>query len=111
MAKELHQQGFSVCVPDIAGYCFGTPAQPWTAWVEQAQSQVWELRKHYDTVSVVGVSMGATLAMALEWPLDEAWHINVQWRRRWLDRAITQSPLVFAQRQDSGFLALTRSFK
>ncbi len=51
------------------------------------------------------------LAMALEWPLDEAWHINVQWRRRWLDRAITQSPLVFAQRQDSGFLALTRSFK
>ena len=51
------------------------------------------------------------LAMALEWPVDEAWRINLQWRRRWLDRAITHSPLVFAQQQDSGFLALTRSFK
>jgi len=51
------------------------------------------------------------LAMAFEWPVDEAWHVNVQWRRRWLDRAITQSPVVFTQRQDSGFLDLTRSFK
>jgi len=65
MAKELHQQGFSVCVPDIDGYCFGTPAQPWTAWVEQVQHHVWELRKHHASVSVVGVSMGATLAMVL----------------------------------------------
>jgi outer membrane protein len=51
------------------------------------------------------------LAMAFEWPLDDAWHINVQLRRRWLDTAISQSPLVFTHVQDSGFMALTRSFK
>ncbi len=51
------------------------------------------------------------LALAFEWPLDDVWHINVQLRRRWLDAAITQSPLVSARLQDSGFFALTRSFK
>jgi outer membrane protein len=51
------------------------------------------------------------LAMAFEWPLDEAWHLNVQLRRRWLDAAITESPLVSTKLQDSGFVALTRSFK
>jgi outer membrane protein len=51
------------------------------------------------------------LAMAFEWPLDETWHLNLQLRRRWLDSAITQSPLVSTKQQDSGFLALTRSFK
>ena len=65
MAKELHQQGLSVYVPDIQGYCFGSPAQPWGAWVAQCQKHVWELRQRYSSVSVVGVSMGATLAMAL----------------------------------------------
>ena len=65
MAKDLHQQGFSVFAPDISGYCFGTSGEPWTAWVTQVQSHLWELRKHYSSVSVVGVSMGATLAMVL----------------------------------------------
>jgi carboxylesterase len=65
MAKDLHQQGFTVVVPDITGYCFGTPGQAWEAWVSQAQNHLWELRKQYTTVSVVGVSMGATLAMVL----------------------------------------------
>lgn len=41
-----------------------------------------------------------------------AWnYLNVQLRRRWLDAAITQSPLVSTKLQGSGFLALTRSFK
>ncbi|PUE26349.1 hypothetical protein B9Z39_11495 [Limnohabitans sp. JirII-29] len=51
------------------------------------------------------------LAMAFELPLSEAWHLNLQLRRRWLDSAITQSPLVSTKLQDSGFFALTRSFK
>jgi MipA family protein len=51
------------------------------------------------------------LGMAFEWPLDDAWHITLQLRRRWLDSAITQSPLVSTHVQDSGFLALTRTFK
>lgn len=65
MAKDLHQHGFSVFAPDITGYCFGTPGEPWDAWLAQAQNHLWQLRKHHRTVSVVGVSMGATLAMVL----------------------------------------------
>ena len=65
MAKELHQQGLSVYAPDIQGYCFGTPAEPWSDWVAQTQQHLWDLRQYYQSVSVVGVSMGATLAMAL----------------------------------------------
>jgi len=65
MAKELHQQGLTVYAPNINGYCFGTPGEPWSAWVTQSQQHVWDLREHYQSVSVVGVSMGATLAMAL----------------------------------------------
>jgi carboxylesterase len=65
MAKELHQQGLSVYAPDIHGYCFGTPGEPWNDWVAQTQQHLWDLRQYYQSVSVVGVSMGATLAMAL----------------------------------------------
>jgi len=65
LAKDLHAQGFSVRAPDIQGYCFGTPQQHWPSWVAQAQAHLWEMRKQYETVSVVGVSMGATMGMWL----------------------------------------------
>jgi carboxylesterase len=65
MAKELNQHGLSVYAPNIKGYCFGTPAEPWNDWIAQTQQHLWNLREHYQSVSVVGVSMGATLAMAL----------------------------------------------
>jgi len=65
LAKDFHEQGFSVRAPDIQGYCFGTPQESWQSWIDQAQAHFWEMRKQYETVSVVGVSMGATIGMML----------------------------------------------
>jgi len=65
LAKHLNEQGFSVNAPDLQGYCFGTPVAPWQSWVEQTQEHLWEMKKKYETVSVVGVSMGATLGLML----------------------------------------------
>ena len=58
-----------------------------------------------------GSSTTPVLAMAFELPVTETWHINLQLRRRWLDSAITRSPLVSTHVQDSGFMALTRAFQ
>jgi carboxylesterase len=65
LAKDLHVQGFTVHAPDIAGYCYGSPPQAWTAWVTHAQEHLWAMQKTCETVSVVGLSMGATLALVL----------------------------------------------
>ena len=47
----------------------------------------------------------ATLHMTL--PLSGPWSMQLQMRHRWLDRAITDSPLVQGKAQSSGLLALT----
>lgn len=57
-----------------------------------------------------GASTVPVLGLALQLPLDHDWSLNLQWRRRWLDAAITDSPLVDMRRQDSGFVALTYTF-
>mgnify|MGYP002133763937 CR=1 FL=1 len=63
LAKDLHASGFSVVVPCIQGYTYATPPQNWSTWVDQVLANVWDLEKQYATVSVVGLSMGAVLAM------------------------------------------------
>jgi carboxylesterase len=65
LSRYLHQRGFSVLVPYIDHYSFGSPAGTWSQWVEAAQERYWELKARCETVSVVGLSMGATLALAL----------------------------------------------
>jgi carboxylesterase len=65
LAKDLHSAGFSVFAPNIPNYSFGTECGDWQDWVTQAEQYLWDLRPHYTTVSVVGLSMGATLSMAL----------------------------------------------
>ena len=65
LAKDVHGAGFSVFVPNIPNYAFGTACGDWADWVQQAQRYLWDLRAKYTTVSVVGLSMGATLSMAL----------------------------------------------
>jgi carboxylesterase len=65
LAKDLHSDGFSVFVPNIPNYSFGTECADWDDWVQQAEQYLWDLRAQYSTVSVVGLSMGATLSMAL----------------------------------------------
>lgn len=65
LAKDLNVAGFSVFAPSIPNYSFGTECGNWQDWVQQAEQYLWELRPQYSTVSVIGLSMGATLAMAL----------------------------------------------
>ncbi len=65
LAKDLYGEGFSVCAPNIPKYCFGTACGIWPEWVDHVQKVLWELRQKYKTVSVLGLSMGATLAMVL----------------------------------------------
>lgn len=63
LAQFLHQSGLSVLTPDIPGFAFGTPETDWQSWVHVVRDHVQSLKAQYTTVSVVGVSMGATLAM------------------------------------------------
>jgi carboxylesterase len=65
LAQEAHREQFSVWVPSIEGYCFGGELQAWEHWQSQVLAHYWAAREHFETVSVVGVSMGATLSMLL----------------------------------------------
>ena len=63
LAKYLHETGFTVVVPTIEGYTYGTEIQEWPVWLEQVLDHIWKLEKEYASVSLVGLSMGAVLAM------------------------------------------------
>jgi len=65
LAKDLHGHGFTVAAPNIQGYCFGSPIASWREWLTEVQTRYWALQKEHASVSVVGLSMGATLALAL----------------------------------------------
>lgn len=58
-----------------------------------------------------GHSVTPNVAIAVDYPLGQELKFTGQIRRRWLDRSMTDSPLVNTKTQTSGFLALTRSFK
>jgi carboxylesterase len=65
LAEHLHGAGLSAHAADIDGMCHGAPSSAWEAWLEQALAQLHRLKRDYATVSLVGVSMGATLALAV----------------------------------------------
>ena len=65
IAQVLQQNGFAVLAPDIPGFAYGTPECGWQSWADTARAHLQDLNGRYRTVSVVGVSMGATLAMEI----------------------------------------------
>src|SRR5436305_1185297 len=65
LGRHLHTSGLSIFARNIDGYCYGTPPSTWNHWLAQAIDDVQHLRQRYATVSVAGVSMGATLALAV----------------------------------------------
>jgi carboxylesterase len=65
LGQEAQKEGFSVRVPAIDGYCYGTDVRPWSDWRDQVFEHYWNCKKSFETVSVMGVSMGATLALML----------------------------------------------
>ena len=65
VGKLLQRAGFSVFIPTLAGYSMGSPGTGWPDWLTQAEEIYLRLRSQYKTVSVAGLSVGATLGLAL----------------------------------------------
>lgn len=65
LARTLHREGFTVSAPMIEGYSLD-PARPaMERWIDAAVAEFDRLARQYRFVSVCGLSMGATLALAL----------------------------------------------
>ena len=58
-----------------------------------------------------GASTTPVLGLAADYSLTENWVINMQLRRKWLDSAATNSPLVTRKTLDSGYIGLAYRFK
>lgn len=65
IARALVNEGYTVSVPAVPGYAMGSRATHWEAWVDTLREHYAGLRKNHDTVSVGGLCIGATLALAL----------------------------------------------
>lgn len=63
------------------------------------------------TAYQAGSSTVPMLGLAATVPLSGAWALQLQWRHKWLDNAIKASPLVGIASQNTGFAALTYTFK
>ena len=65
VGKLLQRAGFTVVIPTIPGYSLGAQASAWTGWVTHAEALYANLCKRHKSVSVGGLSVGATLALVL----------------------------------------------
>src|SRR5262249_54650986 len=71
-ARSLGAAGFTVNVPVLAGYCAsepdgsGPPTPPdYRRWIADAATEVDQLAVTHSEVSICGISLGATLALAV----------------------------------------------
>lgn len=72
LANHLRQCGFLVETPTFEGYGYGTPASHWQDWVTQATQFIRELQKDRGgSISLGGLSMGATLALGVSTELHD----------------------------------------
>jgi outer membrane protein len=58
-----------------------------------------------------GASTVPMAGLAATLPISGPWAVQLQWRHRWLDSAIRNSPIVGTGSLDSGHVALTYEFK
>jgi carboxylesterase len=65
IGKLLQRAGFSVFMPTIAGYSMATAGPAWKSWLADIEALHGSLSSRYKSVSVGGLSSGATLALAL----------------------------------------------
>jgi carboxylesterase len=66
LPKEIAKHGHTICIPIIKGYCAQSGLSDYKTWLEQLHNIVTLLAEDHDSVSIVGLSMGATLALAYE---------------------------------------------
>ena len=65
LARRLSQEGFDVLVPYIDGYSLGSECTTSQAWREAAREHFRSLKATHERVSVAGLCIGASLALAL----------------------------------------------
>ena len=65
LGQILQQSGLVVLTPNIPGFAYGTPVSDWRSWVDAVRAHLQTLKSTHETVSIVGVSMGATLCMEI----------------------------------------------
>jgi carboxylesterase len=65
LARDLERNGFAICAPTFDGYSAGSPERRMEAWLTAVIQEFDELSRRYAHVSVCGLSIGATLALAL----------------------------------------------
>ena len=65
LARALAKQGFAVHAPYLDGYGLGTRCTTSVEWREQVRAHYQKLTSAYGSVSVGGLCIGATLALAL----------------------------------------------
>jgi carboxylesterase len=65
VGRLLHRAGFSVFMPVLRGYSMGSIGTEWPLWLTQAEDLYLRLCSQYRSVSVAGLSAGATLALGL----------------------------------------------
>lgn len=63
--KVLEAAGYKIDIPMIPGYADKEGPINWHTWLEEVEAQFELLKNECQTVSVVGLSMGSVLAMAL----------------------------------------------
>jgi outer membrane protein len=56
-------------------------------------------------------ALNPMLALQLEIPIADRVYLNLYWRRKWLDHAITSSPIVEKATKDDGFAAISYRFE
>ena len=74
LARKLHKSGFSLYAPLLPGHgrdmdAFGKSRA--TDWIAATKSALAEMRGRHSSVSIVGLSMGGTLAVLLAAELDD----------------------------------------
>jgi carboxylesterase len=65
LPRFLEQNGYKVLVPDLDGFLFGTPANDFHGWLTQLHFLIDSMAGKYDSIHLGGISMGATLAIAV----------------------------------------------
>lgn len=65
LGQILQQSGLAVLTPNIPGFAYGSPMSDWQSWAEAVRGHLQTLELTYATVSIVGISMGATLCMEI----------------------------------------------
>ena len=63
--RLLKQSGFSYAIPRIKGYSAHTGITPYKSWIDDVEQFVIDLMQTHSSISLVGLSMGATLSLAV----------------------------------------------